>query len=240
MLQVDERSPEMNESVRDILIVEDDRHLAERLTDGLEEAGYRVRRASSSRQAMSRLVEQRPDLVLLDLGLPDADGLDLLRAFREKEPHVPVIVTTARDQVVDRVAGLEGGADDYLVKPYAFEELLARIRTQLRHAERAQVEQRLGDLVVDLKARTARRGERTLDLTAREFDLLACLVALRGEVASRDMLQRTVWKVTSRMTSMDNVIDVHISRLRQKLDVRGEVPLLQTLRGVGFVLKAAK
>jgi DNA-binding response OmpR family regulator len=222
-----------------IMVVEDDAPLAANLAHGLAEAGYAVTCAASAAEALRAMAGDRPRLVLLDLGLPDADGLAFLRALRQRDPHLPVIVATARDRIADRVAGLEGGADDYLVKPYAFEELLARIRTQLRHARRNLTELRVGDLAVDLKARAAHRAGRTLDLTPREFDLLAHLASLGGEVASREALQREVWKVTSRMTSMDNAIDVHISRLRQKLEEGGGSPLLHTVRGVGFVLREA-
>jgi DNA-binding response OmpR family regulator len=153
---------------------------------------------------------------------------------------LPVIITTARSSISDRVGGLESGADDYLVKPYAFEELLARIRIQLRHLERVQLQRTVGDLKVDLPSRTATRGEQVLDLTPREFDLLAYLASLRGEVATRDMIQREVWNVHSAMASMENVLDVHVSRLRQKLQADGGAPLLHTIRGVGLVLKEAK
>jgi DNA-binding response OmpR family regulator len=135
------------------------------------------------------------------------------------------------------VNGLESGADDYLVKPYAFEELLARIRIQLRHLERVQLQRTVGDLRIDLPSRTATRGEELLDLTPREFDLLAYLASLRGEVATREMIQREVWNIRSAMTSMENVLDVHVSRLRQKLQADGGAPLLHTVRGVGLVLK---
>lgn len=220
-----------------ILIVEDDEVLAEALSAGLQEAGYACRKAASIRSAAELLSAEIPALVLLDMGLPDGDGADFLEQIRRTDPQLPVIITTARAGVADRVNGLERGADDYLVKPYAFEELLARIRTQLRHLQRTKLRQAVGDLSVDLPSRTAARAGRLLDLTPREFDLLAYLVSLQGEVATREMLQKEIWNVRSTMTSMDNVIDVHISRLRQKLEGDGLPPLLHTVRGVGFVLK---
>jgi two-component system copper resistance phosphate regulon response regulator CusR len=220
-----------------ILVVEDDSNLAASLSKGLREAGYACRIAGSIMEATSIMEDQPPLLVLLDMGLPDGDGTELLHAIRKTNPDLPVIITTARSEVADRVAGLEAGADDYLVKPYAFQELLARIRTQLRHSDRVLLQRTVGDLAIDLPSRTATRAGQVLDLTPREFDLLAYLASLRGEVATRHMIQQHVWNVRSSMASMDNVLDVHVSRLRQKLDAAGTAPLLHTIRGVGLVLK---
>jgi len=220
-----------------ILIVEDDTNLAHSLFQGLEEAGYGCQVAPSIQAAQPLLEAGLPSLVLLDMGLPDGDGADLLKAIRLRHANLPVIITTARSGLSDRVDGLEGGADDYLVKPYAFEELLARIRIQLRHSERGQLLWMVGDLKIDLSSRTASRAAQVLDLTPREFDLLAYLASLRGEVATRDMIQKEVWNVSSSMASMNNVLDVHVSRLRQKLEIAGCAPLLHTVRGVGLVLK---
>ncbi len=220
-----------------ILIVEDDAHIAKRLTDGLGEAGYNVSRAASGAEARLLWTDSIPALILLDLGLPDEDGMDLLQELRQKHPALPVIITTARDRVSDRVKGLENGADDYLIKPYSFDELLARIRTQLRHFERALLQRIVGDLEIDLRTRSATVRGAVLNLTPREFDLLALLASLNGQVASRDMIQREVFNVKSRMTSMNNVIDVHIFRLRKKLRQCGSSPLLQTIRGVGIALR---
>ncbi|HSR87962.1 MAG TPA: response regulator transcription factor, partial [Pontiella sp.] len=220
-----------------ILIIEDDASLAKVLGEGLQEAGYQCVHASSLAEAGRRLSGDKPDLVLLDMGLPDGNGSDLLDSLRQTDPHMPVIITTARAGIDDRVNGLERGADDYLVKPYAFEELLARIRTQLRHLSRTRLTQTVGDLTIDLPSRTASRAGRVLDLTPREFDILAYLLSLQGEVATREMLQHEIWNVRSSMTSMDNVIDVHVSRLRQKLDADDRPSLIHTVRGIGFVLK---
>jgi len=220
-----------------ILVVEDDTALANRLVQGLQEAGYTCRIAGLICDAERLLNEQVPALVLLDMGLPDGDGSDFLERLRSGYPELPVIITTARASVADRVGGLEGGADDYMVKPYAFEELLARIRIQLRHSERGQLRWAVGDLNIDLPSRTATRNGAVLDLTPREFDLLAYLASLHGEVATRQMIQQEVWNVRSAMASMENVLDVHVSRLRQKLDFPGCTPLLHTVRGVGLVLK---
>ena len=220
-----------------ILIVEDDKALATGLAKGLQESGYACRVAASIDYARTLYDSELPNLVLLDMGLPDGDGTELLASIRKRDPALPVIITTARSGIADRVNGLERGADDYLVKPYAFEELLARIRIQLRHFQRGLMKQTIADLSIDLPSRTASRAGKLLDLTPREFDLLAYLVSLNGDVATRQMLQQEVWNIRSSMTSMDNVIDVHISRLRQKMEVAGALPLLHTVRGVGFVLK---
>lgn len=220
-----------------ILIVEDDANLSAGLAKGLQEAGYDCREAGTVQQARGMLDESMPSLVLLDMGLPDGDGADLLKLIRDQNRDLPVIITTARSEIADRVGGLDAGADDYLVKPYAFEELLARIRIQLRHSERVQLQRTVGDLMIDLPSRTASRAGTVLDLTPREFDLLAYLASLQGEVATRQMIQVEVWNVRTAMASMDNVIDVHVSRLRQKLEQPGHAPLLHTVRGVGLVLK---
>lgn len=221
----------------DILIVEDDESLAASLSMGLRESGYVCLTADTLATAEHIMREEHPSLVLLDMGLPDGDGRDFLKSARETDPALPIIITTARSELSDRIDGLEGGADDYLIKPYAFEELLARIRIQLRHVQRTQLQQTVGDLSLDLPSRTASRAGQVLDLTPREFDLLAYLASLQGEIATRDMLQHEIWNIRTTMTSMDNVIDVHISRLRQKLNIDGLPPLLHTVRGVGFILK---
>ena len=228
----------MQATEQELLIVEDDPRLAERLAAGLSEAGFPVQIADSAASARRCLGGVVPALVLLDLGLPDEDGLTLLNELRAEHADLPVIITTARESIADRVRGLEGGADDYLVKPYAFEELLARIRTQLRHSSRSQLRREVGGLALDLQTRAAVLGGEPLDLTPREFDLLAFLASLNGEVASRDMIQREVWQVQSRMTSMDNVIDVHVSRLRKKLGEGTGAPRLLVVRGVGIALRA--
>lgn len=227
----------MQESEDRLLVVEDDAHLAEPLVAGLREAGFVTEPVSTAADARRSLNLGRPKLVILDLGLPDADGLDLLKELRSKHAGLPIIITTARDEVADRVRGLEEGADDYLIKPYAFEELLARIHIQLRHFERTQLQRHVGPLTIDLQTRSASIGTDLLDLTPREFDLLAFLASLEGEVASRDRIQDRVWNVKSRMTSMDNVIDVHVSRLRKKLRTNLEGPQILVVRGVGIALK---
>ncbi|MCG3147820.1 MAG: Transcriptional regulatory protein CusR [Verrucomicrobiae bacterium] len=221
-----------------ILVVEDDAALARSLTRGLREAGFTVNHAGTGRLARSLLAQPDLQLVLLDLGLPDDDGLKLLAELRRTQPAVPVLITTARGRVEERIVGLDAGADDYLVKPYAFGELLARIQALLRRSTGAQpVQQTLADLTLDLRTRTVQRGAEAIELTPREFDLLRYLLEHRGQTVSREMLAREVWQVRSRFTSMDNVIDVHISRLRDKIDKGRAGSLLHTVRGVGFVLE---
>jgi DNA-binding response OmpR family regulator len=220
----------------DIVIIEDDENLASSLKRGLIEQGFEVAHAASIAAARSLCQNHQPKLVILDLGLPDGDGLDLLAQCHQVHPETPVIITTARSELADRILGLDSGANDYLVKPYAFGELLARIHVQLRRGPTGAA-LHIADLALDTRHRTARRAGELIDLTPREFDLLRYLMEHRGQTVSRDMLARDVWKIRSRFTSMDNVIDVHISRLREKIDRGRPVRLLHTVRGVGFVLE---
>jgi DNA-binding response OmpR family regulator len=222
-----------------LLVVEDDARVASSLRKGLQEAGYSVQVARRVVEARKLLGEGSFDLVLLDLGLPDGDGLELLRDVRSRGQRLPVVVLTARDEINDRVRGLDGGADDYLVKPYAFSELLARLRALLRRSRETDGPViAVGDLSIDLVHRSVRRGDQALELTPREFDMLAYLSHAAGQIVSRETLAREVWKVQSRATPMDNVIDVHMTHLRDKIDKGFPNRLLHTVRGVGFVLKA--
>ncbi|MEH8007181.1 response regulator transcription factor [Pseudomonas aeruginosa] len=178
------------------------------------------------------------DLLILDLMLPGRDGLEILRTLRSRGLATPVIILSARDTVGDRIRGLDLGADDYLVKPFAFEELLARIRALLRRG-RAQDVLRLkvADLEVDRVTRRVARGGQDVELTAHEYELLDYLLLHQGRVVSREMLARDVWREVARATPLDNVIDVHIARLRRKIDNGHGHPLIHTVRGVGFVLQ---
>ncbi len=221
-----------------LLVVEDDPRVAESLARGLSEAGFSVATAKRLSEADGHLARGAPALVVLDLNLPDGDGRAWLRRVRQEGHRMPVIILTARDTLPDRVAGLEEGADDYLTKPFAFAELLARIRARLRTAS-AQSEEdllRIGDLEVDRRHRQVRRAGRLVELTAREFDVLALLAQWRGQPVSRDLLAREVWRVNRRLTPMDNVIDVHLSHLREKIDGGSPAKLIRTVRGVGFLL----
>ena len=221
-----------------ILVVEDDPHVAESLARGLREAGFSVACAGRLAEADDQLSHGAPALVVLDLNLPDGDGRTWLRRVRGAGHRMPVIILTARDTLPERVAGLEEGADDYLTKPFAFAELLARIRARLRTVA-AQSEEdvlRIGDLEIDRLHRQVRRAGRQVELTAREFDVLVLLAQWRGQPVSRDLLAREVWKVNRRLTPLDNVIDVHLSHLREKIDGEHETKLIRTVRGVGFRL----
>ena len=221
-----------------LLVVEDDPRVSASLVRGLSEAGFSVATAERLSAADGRLAMGTPALVVLDLNLPDGDGRTWLRRVRREGHRMPVIILTARDTLPERVAGLEEGADDYMVKPFAFSELLARIRARLRTAT-AQIEDegiRIGDLEIDRLRRQVRRAGRSVELTAREFDVLALLARWRGQPVSRDLLAREVWRIDRRLTPLDNVIDVHLSRLREKIDGEREVKLIQTIRGVGFRL----
>jgi two-component system, OmpR family, copper resistance phosphate regulon response regulator CusR len=224
-----------------ILIVEDDAMVSRSLEKGLREDGYEVRLAASAAEAEARLALGLPSLILLDLGLPDADGLDLLPRLRGLAPGVPILILTARDPTHDRVRGLDQGANDYIVKPFDFPELLARIRVQLRLAGAPDASTlRVGDLSIDLLGRRVMRGGIRLELPPRQYDLLVCLARARGRPVSRDQIAREVWNATRRMTSLDNLIDVHVSRLREQVDGRRPDRLLHTLRGVGYTLAAGE
>lgn len=221
-----------------LLLVEDDANLAKSLAQGFREHGFAVEAAPTLTAARRRLEQPGVDLVVLDLGLPDGDGLALLRELRAKPAGPPALITTARGELDARLRGLESGAEDYLVKPYAFAELLARVRVLLRrNSQRGGGALRVGDLEIDPVARKAVRGGVLLDLTPREFDLLTQLALARGGIVTREMLAREVWRQRSWTPSMGNVIDVHLSRLREKVDKNQPTRLLQTVRGVGFVLK---
>jgi two-component system, OmpR family, copper resistance phosphate regulon response regulator CusR len=227
-----------NKNTGELLVVEDDPRVAESLARGLGEAGFSIALAARLSEADAHLARGTPALVVLDLNLPDGDGRAWLRRVRRDGHRMPVVILTARDTVPERVAGLEEGADDYLTKPFAFSELRARIRARLRTAAHQSDEDvvRVADLEVDLRRREARRAGRKVDLTAREFDVLALLAQWRGQPVSRDLLAREVWKVNRRLTPLDNVIDVHLSHLREKIDRERAPRLIRTIRGVGFLL----
>ena len=221
-----------------VLIIEDERKLAEAIATGLEESGYGATVAHSGEAGLRQLHSEPYDLILLDVMLPRTSGLEILRELRRDGFKVPVLILTSRGSIEDRVRGLDSGADDYLVKPFAFPELLARLRALHRRAnpDSPSVLQ-VADLRMDTRGHTVARGTLTIDLTVREFELLEYLLIHRGTVVSREMVARDVWKTTVRYTSLDNVIDVHIARIRRKIDDQFPLKLLHTVRGVGFVLR---
>lgn len=219
-----------------LLVVEDEAALARHLEKGLREASWTVDITDRVEDAWRLLLLNSYDLVVLDLGLPDADGTELLRRLRRTSMSTPVLVLTARGSIEDRIAGLNAGADDYLAKPFAFGELLARVNAlHRRSAAGAIVPMRVGDLELDVRARQAQRGRRRIDLTAREYSLLEFLMRHTGEVVTRAMLADHVWG--ERFDSLSNLIEVFVNRLRKKIE-SGDAPrLLHTVRGAGYILR---
>ena len=221
-----------------VLVVEDERKLAQVLASALESENYHVVVAPTGEDGFYRLNAEQFDLVVLDLMLPGRSGLEILQTLRQRRVDTPVLILTARDGIDDRVTGLDLGADDYLVKPFALPELLARIRALLRRGRPADaLRLKVADLEMDLVGRRVTRGDATVDLTAREFELLEYLLRHHGHLVSREMLARDVWKETRRATPIDNVIDVQMARLRRKVDVEGTTRLIHSVRGVGFVVR---
>jgi len=221
-----------------VLVVEDEPKVASALKEGLEAEGYDVAIAPTGEAALARLKSDPFDIVLLDLLLPGQDGLQVLTIMRERGIETPVLVLTARDALEDRVAGLNTGADDYLVKPFAFVEVVARIRALLRRGGATGATRlAVGGLEMDLVTRRVSRAGRKIDLTLREFELLEYLLRYEHQVVSRDTLAREVWHEAARTASLDNVVDVHIARLRRKIDADHPIKLIQTVRGVGFMLR---
>ena len=221
-----------------VLVVEDEQKVANALRQGLEGEQFHVVLETTGEGAYFRVTTETFDIVLLDLGLPGRSGLEILSALRQRGLKTPVLVLTARDTLEDRVTGLDGGADDYLVKPFAFEEVLARIRALARRGRVVDAPRlACGDLEMDLVTRRVTRTGKAVELTVREFELLEYLLRHHDQVVSRETLARDVWKETARTTPLDNVIDVHIARLRRKVDVEHPVKLIHTVRGVGFMLR---
>jgi len=222
-----------------ILVIEDEKKVAEALKRGLESEHYDVSLAFTGEEGYFLATSKIFDMILLDLMLPGRDGLEILKTLRDRQCETPVLILTAKDAVQDRVFGLDAGADDYLVKPFAFPELLARIRALTRRGRSDQVLRlKLLDLSVDCVGRTVTRGSDIIQLTNKEFELLEYLLRNQGHAVSREMLARDVWDVLARATPLDNVIDVHIARLRQKIDAPYDTKLIHTIRGVGFIMQA--
>jgi two-component system OmpR family response regulator len=223
-----------------ILLIEDDRTTADYVVKGLSESGYVVDHAADGREGLLLAAGGEFDLVIVDRMLPELDGLSVIQALRAAKVPTPVLVLSALGQVEDRVSGLRAGGDDYLTKPFAFSELLARVEALLRRrgAEAPVTRLTVGDLEMDLLSRIVRRAGRPIDLQPREFKLLEYLMRHAGQVVTRTMLLEGVWDY--HFDPQTNVIDVHISRLRQKIDKDFDAPLLHTVRGAGYCLRAAR
>jgi DNA-binding response OmpR family regulator len=223
-----------------LLVIEDDLAIQGFLERALVEAGYQVEIAGDAKTGELKALEGIHDVLIVDLGLPDMDGLDLIARCRAQGNSVPVLILSARRSVDERVRGLERGGDDYLTKPFALAELLARLRNLLRRASPPQKDAtrlEIADLQLDLVRHEARRGDHILQLTPQEFALLEYLCRNAGRVVSRTMILDHVWKM--RIDPATNVVDVHIYRLRSKVDYNNCAPLIHTIRGVGYVLKVA-
>ena len=219
-----------------ILVVDDDPKMLSLMRRGLSFDGYAVELAADGEEALRSARESAPDLVVLDVMLPGLDGVEVCRRLRAGDPDLPILMLTAKGRVPDRVAGLDAGADDYLVKPFAFDELLARIRALLRRAgPREEDLLRFADLTLDAATREVRRGSRGIGLTTKEFELLEFLLHHPRQVLSRDLIFERVWG--SDFLGESNIIDVHVMRLRDKLEAEGEPRLIHTIRGAGYSLR---
>ncbi len=218
-----------------ILVVEDEAKIADFLRRGLAYEGYRVEVAYDGQEGLDKARDNLPDLVILDIMLPGIDGLEVCRRLREGS-DVPIIMLTAKDTVPDRVAGLDSGADDYLVKPFALDELLARIRALLRRRQPVVQETlRFADLTLNTATREVWRGDRLIELTAKEYDLLELFVRNPRQVLTRDIIYERIWGYD--FGGESNIIEVYIRYLRAKLEAAGEPRLIQTVRGVGYALR---
>lgn len=221
-----------------ILIVEDEQKISRVLQLELEFENYKTEVADNGKDALRLMVEKDWDLVLLDIMIPELSGLEVLRRIRRTDEVTPIILLTARDEVHDKVSGLDLGASDYITKPFQIEELLARIRVHLRKPKANPTNStslKVGDLAVDLGGREVKRGDKFIDLTPREFDLLVCLLKNKNLVLTRDQLIEQVWGYD--YYGETNVVDVYIRYLRQKIDKDFEIKYIQTVRGVGYTIK---
>jgi len=219
-----------------ILVVEDEKRIADFLSRGLESAGYAVDVAHDGSRAIELVHAAEYDLVILDLGLPDMDGLSVLHKIRNRKVSPPILILSARGAVDERVKGLEGGADDYLVKPFAFVELLARVRVLLRRGQPTPERLQVGDLMLDCIRRKVTRGGENIELAPKEFSILEYLMRNRGRPLSRTMIVEHVWDMD--YDGLTNIVDVYIRHLRSKIDDKWPQKMIQTVRGIGYLLEA--
>jgi len=231
----------VSQSAGRILLVEDEEALAESIRYSLDREGYAVTVAQDGRRAVERFHDSDPELVILDLMLPELPGLDVVRMIRQ-ESTVPIIVVTAKDSEADKVTGLELGADDYVTKPFSVRELVSRVRALLRRAGQRGHGSRLyvGDVALDPVTRRVYRGDRELALTQREFALLEYFMKNAGKPLSRALIAEQVWRQTPVDGGETNIVDVYVAYLRKKLDTPDDAPMLQTVRGIGYVLRPPK
>jgi len=219
-------------------VVEDEKRIADFLSRGLENGGYSVEVAGDGATALEMVHATEYDLIILDLGLPDMDGMAVLKKIRTRKTSPPVLILSARDAVDDRVKGLENGADDYLVKPFAYVELLARVRVLLRRGQPTPERLQVGDLSLDCIRRKVTRGGENIELAPKEFSILEYLMRNRGRPLSRTMIVEHVWDMD--YDGLTNIVDVYIRHLRSKIDEKWPDKMIQTVRGIGYMLDSAE
>ena len=219
-----------------ILVVEDEKRIQDFLSRGLESAGYAVDIAGDGNSGMDRIHNTEYDLIILDLMLPDTDGLSVLEKIRNRKTSPPVLILSARDAVDDRVKGLELGADDYLTKPFAFVELLARVRALLRRGQPTPERLQVGELALDCIRRKVTRNNENVELAPKEFSILEYMMRNRGRPLSRTMIVEHVWDMD--YDGLTNIVDVYIRHLRSKIDDKWPLKMIQTVRGIGYMLDA--
>jgi heavy metal response regulator len=219
-----------------ILLVEDDKKIVSFLKKGFKEHGFTVDCAQDGKEGLFLAGQQKYDCIVLDIMLPELNGYELIQRLRDRQNKTPVIFLTAKDSVQDRVKGLELGGDDYMIKPFAFSELLARVRAVMRRGKEKEITSfQAGDLMLDIGKHTAMRGDQKINLTPTEFTILQYLMEHKGEVVTKTMLSENVWGYF--FDSYTNVIDVHMTNLRKKVDPEGIKNLIHTVRGVGYILE---
>jgi heavy metal response regulator len=219
-----------------ILVIEDEKRIQDFLSRGLESAGYTVDIAGDGNSGMERIHNTEYDLIILDLMLPDTDGLSVLEKIRNRKTSPPVLILSARDAVDDRVKGLELGADDYLTKPFAFVELLARVRALLRRGQPTPERLQVGELALDCIRRKVTRNNENIELAPKEFSILEYMMRNRGRPLSRTMIVEHVWDMD--YDGLTNIVDVYIRHLRSKIDDKWPLKMIQTVRGIGYMLDA--